>query len=194
MCLNAKNRVVAVHRCHVGGLNVSLVIPREVFKSAILNNSASIIVSHQHPMIVLLYFDFLEQVKKGAKYEQLCSFLISNKKKYIERPLIQKRVIKQITPNLLAFEQKEEGMEVTSEEKRAEITLRIKESEIYRGEIFLHDISPFLMDEELTVENLTVILFMDFLQRVKEKGNSTQVMKSILLNLRIIFKVITIRK
>lgn len=49
MCLNTKNRVVAVHRCHAGGLNASLVMPREVFKSAILNNSASIIVSHQHP-------------------------------------------------------------------------------------------------------------------------------------------------
>lgn len=49
MCLNTKNQVVAVHRCHVGGLNMSLVVPREVFKSAIMNNSASIIVSHQHP-------------------------------------------------------------------------------------------------------------------------------------------------
>jgi DNA repair protein RadC len=49
MCLNTKNRVVAVHRCHVGGLNASIVMAREVFKSAILNNSASIIVSHQHP-------------------------------------------------------------------------------------------------------------------------------------------------
>jgi len=49
MSLNTKNRVVAVHRCHVGSLNTSIVTPREVFKSAILNNSASIIVSHQHP-------------------------------------------------------------------------------------------------------------------------------------------------
>ena len=49
MCLSTKNQVVAVHRCHVGALNASLVTPREVFKSAILNNSASIIVSHQHP-------------------------------------------------------------------------------------------------------------------------------------------------
>jgi DNA repair protein RadC len=48
MCLNTKNRVVAVHRCHVGALNSSIVHPREVFKAAILNNSASIIVSHQH--------------------------------------------------------------------------------------------------------------------------------------------------
>lgn len=49
MCLNTKNSVVAVHRCHVGSLNSSLVHPREVFKSAILNNAASVIVAHQHP-------------------------------------------------------------------------------------------------------------------------------------------------
>ena len=35
MCLNTKNHVVAVHRCHVGSLNSSIVHPREVFKSAI---------------------------------------------------------------------------------------------------------------------------------------------------------------
>lgn len=49
MCLSTKNQVVAVHRAHVGGLNISLVLPREVFKAAILNNSASVIFSHQHP-------------------------------------------------------------------------------------------------------------------------------------------------
>jgi len=49
MCLNTKNRIVAVHRCHVGSLAASIVHPREVFKSAILNNAMSIIVSHQHP-------------------------------------------------------------------------------------------------------------------------------------------------
>lgn len=49
MCLNTKNQVVAVHRAHIGSLNASLVVPREVFKAAILNNSASLIISHQHP-------------------------------------------------------------------------------------------------------------------------------------------------
>ncbi|MCG7335396.1 JAB domain-containing protein [Sporosarcina sp. ACRSM] len=43
MCLNTKNNVIAVHRCHVGSLNASLVHPREVFKSAILNNAANVI-------------------------------------------------------------------------------------------------------------------------------------------------------
>ncbi|NUK31325.1 DNA repair protein RadC [Parageobacillus sp. VR-IP] len=49
MCLNNKNEVVAVHRCHVGSLDASIVHPREVFKSAILNNAAAIVVAHQHP-------------------------------------------------------------------------------------------------------------------------------------------------
>src|SRR5699024_3521704 len=49
MCLNTKNNVIAVHRCHFGSLNYSLGHPREVFKSAILNNASSVIVAHQHP-------------------------------------------------------------------------------------------------------------------------------------------------
>ncbi|MEX6702744.1 hypothetical protein ABS315_24625 [Peribacillus frigoritolerans] len=38
------------------------------------------------------------------------------------------------------------------------------------------------MDEELPIEGLLVILFMDFLKRIKEKGNSSQAMKAILFN------------
>ena len=49
MLLNTKNEVIGLHRAHVGSLNASVVHPREVMKSAILNNAASIIVSHQHP-------------------------------------------------------------------------------------------------------------------------------------------------
>ncbi|WP_408011439.1 JAB domain-containing protein [Pseudalkalibacillus sp. A8] len=49
MCLNTKNKVIAVHQCHVGSINASIVYPREVFKSAIPNNSAAIILCHQHP-------------------------------------------------------------------------------------------------------------------------------------------------
>lgn len=49
LSLNMKNKIVAVHRCHVGSLNASIVHPREVFKSAILNNAASIVMAHNHP-------------------------------------------------------------------------------------------------------------------------------------------------
>ena len=109
----------------------------------------------------------------------------------------QKRVLKQVKPNLFSFIQREEEMEVTSEEQKeqqAEITLKMKESEIYRGEIFFYDISPYLMNEEITVENLLVILFMDFLQRIKEKGNSTQENLNIIFNKEFRFGLYVSRK
>ncbi|MFJ7747463.1 RadC family protein [Peribacillus sp. NPDC097295] len=49
MMLNTKNQVVGLHRAHTGSLNASIVHPRDVLKCAVLNNAASIIVSHQHP-------------------------------------------------------------------------------------------------------------------------------------------------
>lgn len=49
LCLNVKNEITAIHRCHVGSLNASIVHPRDVFKSSILNNAASIIVAHNRP-------------------------------------------------------------------------------------------------------------------------------------------------
>jgi DNA repair protein RadC len=49
VCLDTKNQPTAINICHVGSLNASIVHPREVFKSAILSNSASILVAHNHP-------------------------------------------------------------------------------------------------------------------------------------------------
>ena len=48
-CLDAKNQPTAINVVSVGNLNKSLVHPREVFKPAILSNSASIILFHNHP-------------------------------------------------------------------------------------------------------------------------------------------------
>lgn len=49
LCLNTKNQIKAVHRCHIGSINASIVSPREVFKAAILNNAMCIMVAHNHP-------------------------------------------------------------------------------------------------------------------------------------------------
>ncbi|MCL9971683.1 DNA repair protein RadC [Anoxybacillus kestanbolensis] len=49
VCLDTKNQPTAIHVCHVGSLNASIVHPREVFKSAILANAAAILVAHNHP-------------------------------------------------------------------------------------------------------------------------------------------------
>lgn len=49
MCLDTKNQITAIHTISTGTLNSSLVHPREVFKLAIIKNSASIILAHNHP-------------------------------------------------------------------------------------------------------------------------------------------------
>lgn len=47
--LDTKNQPTTIDICSVGSLNASIVHPREVFKTAILSNAASILLAHNHP-------------------------------------------------------------------------------------------------------------------------------------------------
>ena len=49
LCLDAKNGMRAAEIVTTGLLDASLVHPREVFRAAILRNSASIVLLHNHP-------------------------------------------------------------------------------------------------------------------------------------------------
>lgn len=48
-CLDTKNQPLNVHVVSMGSLNASIIHPREIFKTAILSNAASIILYHNHP-------------------------------------------------------------------------------------------------------------------------------------------------
>ena len=48
-CLDAKHAIIGVNVVSIGSLTLSIVHPREVFKPAILLNSAAIIRAHNHP-------------------------------------------------------------------------------------------------------------------------------------------------
>ncbi len=47
--LNIKNRIISFEIVSTGSLTSSIVHPREVYKGAILSNSASVIFMHNHP-------------------------------------------------------------------------------------------------------------------------------------------------
>jgi DNA repair protein RadC len=49
VCLSTSNKIIAHEVISIGSLNSSVVHPREVFKTAIENNSASVILIHNHP-------------------------------------------------------------------------------------------------------------------------------------------------
>lgn len=48
-CLDTKNQPTSISIVSIGSLNSAIVHPREVYKTAILSNSSSIIISHNHP-------------------------------------------------------------------------------------------------------------------------------------------------
>lgn len=49
ICLNRANKIICKEVITIGTLDTSVVHPREVFKVAIDNNAASIIIAHNHP-------------------------------------------------------------------------------------------------------------------------------------------------
>ncbi len=49
ICLNAGNKIIKYEKISTGILNEVIVHPREVFKPAIINNAASVILLHNHP-------------------------------------------------------------------------------------------------------------------------------------------------
>ena len=51
--LNAKNNVIDKRLVTLGLLDASLVHPREVFRGAIVNNAAAVVVAHNHPSGVI---------------------------------------------------------------------------------------------------------------------------------------------
>ncbi len=49
ICLNSANKIIKFETVSIGSLNASVVHPREIFKAAIENSAASVILLHNHP-------------------------------------------------------------------------------------------------------------------------------------------------
>jgi DNA repair protein RadC len=71
--LNARNQLIHKETISVGTLNASLVHPREVFKPAIDNLAASLIIAHNHPSGELLASE--EDIKVTSRLKQSAELL-----------------------------------------------------------------------------------------------------------------------
>ena len=49
LCLDNSLRITTVERVSVGTINATVACPREIFRAAVKQNAASIIVAHNHP-------------------------------------------------------------------------------------------------------------------------------------------------
>lgn len=132
-------------------------------------------------LIHLLYTDFLNQIKRGVKNEDVAIYLKQSKEKYFPEKIVEKRVFKQVNNHLFQYEDIEEYEdEEEDEEKFAYLDIRASEKIILRGEILIYDLSPFLGGTSLSVEQLIAIIYLDFIKRVQEHGNSVAVQQTIM--------------
>jgi hypothetical protein len=139
-------------------------------------------------LIFILYDDFLSQIKMGkGNNEEIAHYLLSGMNRHFQITKKEKRVMKSITQNLFQFEtieEEEETEEQQEKERTAYLTIRMRQSEVMRAEVLLHDLEPFLGGTEPTVEQVIAIIYLDFIETVKSKGNSPKVQKSILSYLK----------
>lgn len=140
-------------------------------------------------LIDILYTDFLSKIKKGVtnddknevNYGVIANYLVSKQQKYFSLPVSQKRIMKRVNTNLFTFQTVEEEIPLKDdeEEQHVYLTLKIKDAALLRGEVFLHDLSPYLADHSIQIEDVIIILYMDFIEKIKENGNNLAVMKAI---------------
>ncbi|MEY8742401.1 hypothetical protein AB9M62_23360 [Bacillales bacterium AN1005] len=106
--------------------------------------------------------------------------------KYYPVKVVEKRVFKQVNHHLFQYEEIAEmdDEDEENEEKFAYIEIRYSEKVILRGEILLYDLTPFLDNTTITVEQLISIIYLDFIKRVQEHGNSVTVQQTILKRLQ----------
>jgi hypothetical protein len=133
-------------------------------------------------LIYLLYNDFLTQIKRGAKNEQIAQYLLSGLNRHFQVTKREKRIMKPISQSSFEFELiEEEDIEMQQEKgKTAYLSIRMRESEILRAEVLLHDLENYLGGTEVSIEQIIAITYLDFIEKVKSEGNSLKVQKAIL--------------
>ncbi len=89
-----------------------------------------------------------------------------------------------VNERLFTFETVEEEVEEEVKEKTAYLEMRIRESEILRGEVLLHDVEPFMEGTNVAIEQLISLVYLNFIEGIKAEGNSPSIQKSIIAHLK----------
>ncbi|WP_121616799.1 hypothetical protein [Virgibacillus halodenitrificans] len=143
-------------------------------------------------LINILFQDFVKQIKNGDQnHKEVADFLLDGNLRYLH--LLKKRrstnestqrKLQQISTYSFVLEDVEETIQV--EEDMNEIIfydILFKEKFINRIKILLYDLEPYLKGENFSVEEVIVIRYLNFIERIRTEGNNPQVMEAILLNL-----------
>lgn len=138
-------------------------------------------------LLSLLHDDFLYHTQKGVRsHQETVNFLLNGKKTYLKKPKKnQKGNLKQVHLNTFIFVHEEDEDNVEEEIEQPEednmvIEMVMRKAKIQRTEILLYDLSSYMDQDRITVEELITILYLDFIDRIKKGGNNEKIMRSII--------------
>jgi hypothetical protein len=137
-------------------------------------------------LIFILFDDFLVQIKRGAKNQDIAAYLLEGIDKYFHTPKKEQRVMKALSKHLLQFEtvaveyESDHDEIQTEKNKHAYLEIRIRETDVLRAEVLIHELHPFLSEATITVEELMTIIYLDFIETIKNDGNSENVQISLI--------------
>jgi len=125
-------------------------------------------------LLVLLYEDFIRQVREFSDMESLSKKLAYKQQKH--RPQTDKKVdYARIAPN----QQRRFEYEVRRKQAMMKISMQITRKAGLRGEVLLMKMAQTNSEFHLTLEELLSILVKDFLENI-HKGSKSAIMESIL--------------
>ncbi|RKJ75255.1 hypothetical protein D7X33_17770 [Butyricicoccus sp. 1XD8-22] len=132
-------------------------------------------------LLTLLHDDFLYHTQKGVRtHQETASILLNGKLNYLNSSKPKSKVqIKQVQARTFIFDYEEEEEEEELEDV-AIIDISMRKSQLQRTEILLYDLSQHMEDTRITVEELMMVLYLDFINRIKKDGNDPKLMKSII--------------
>jgi hypothetical protein len=130
-------------------------------------------------LICMLYDDFMDQMKRGGEHKLAAMYLLEGKMKLSAKSVQAKRELKALSSHIFSMEEVEIENEDTKDERHAYLEILMKEEEILRGEVLIHDLENYLDGQALSVEDIIVIRYVDFINKIKQEGNTQRAQNSI---------------
>ncbi|MFC5449074.1 hypothetical protein ACFPOG_12445 [Paenibacillus aestuarii] len=131
-------------------------------------------------LFVLLYADFIRQIRNGANLLELAKILMHGKRyfKKMDTPVEAELVSK----NSFVLVREERPNRARRENQLVDVPIRIHKDEAERGEYLLYDMEELYPEFDMTVEELISIRYREFMKAVKS-GNM-DVVKAVIANVK----------
>ncbi|WP_042347567.1 hypothetical protein [Bacillus massiliigorillae] len=130
-------------------------------------------------LIYILFDDFMSEIKRGIGHKDIATYLVQGKQRHLVKEKKEKRIMKAVSKTLFSFETQYEE-EPEEDEQVVDLSIKMRQAEILRAEILLHDLESYMDGIDVAFEEMLQIVYLNFIAEIKEKGNTSQIQKALI--------------